>query len=229
MAHFSEDEKLLKAFREGLDIHTWVASQAFDIPMEDVTKEMRDKAKAVGFGTIYGKTVYGFAKDWYSDQPDFMNEDGWIRKKYQKKAQEFLDRFFNAFPGVKKYINYTHAYCRKFEFVKTILGRLRRLPAINSDTDWKRSRAERQSVNSKIQGSAGDYIKLAGIELEDALEDYDSKQLLQVHDELVIEVPEHEDPEEIKEIVKDSMEDILPLKVEIIAEADIVDRWSFAK
>ena len=239
MAHFSGDEVLKEAFSKGVDVHSWVASHAFKVDMEEVTKDQRQKAKAVGFGTIYGKTVYGFANDWYGKEKDFIqkrvdgfgNKKEFVNKKYLDMAQSFLDDFFSAFPGVKRYMDYIAMVCMKYGYIRTLSGRKRRLPDIYSEESWLAARAKRQAVNSKIQGSAGDYIKLAQIKIERALEKSPHlgiAQIIQVHDELVLVSP-HESIEAGIKILKENMENIIPLGVDILTDPCCVERWGLAK
>lgn len=236
MAHFSEDPGLIEAFEKKVDIHEWVARKAFKIPDDQkVPKELRSKAKAVGFGTIYGKTIMGFAVDWYGHEKDFKMEVERhgkkklvIRQKYLDKAQEFINEVFTSFGGIKKYVDYIILYCKKYGFIKTIAGRKRRLPNIFSEELFIRSGAERQTVNSKIQGSAADIIKLAMIKIEKDLEGTGAGMIIQVHDELVITSPVKE-AEKVKDIVQYDMENIVKLRVEVIADPAIVNRWGEAK
>ena len=157
MAHFSKDKHLLDGFNEGLDIHTYVASKAFDVPYEEVTKDQRQNAKAVGFGTIFGKSAYGFALDWYSHYDDcvqgfFDNGMAKVNQKYLDKTQKFLDKFFNEFKGIKNYMNWCHAYARKYGYIRTMTGRKRPLQEIwSNDKSW-RNTAKRRAVNTRIQG-----------------------------------------------------------------------------
>lgn len=234
MAHFSEDIKMLEAFEKKVDIHTWVSSHAYNVPYDQVSKEMRQRGKAVGFGTIYGKTTFGFATDWYGREPDFevintRKGRKEINSKYLDLAQDFLDDFFSAFPGIKQYMEKVVEYCRKYGFVKTLVGRKRRLPDIWNSVDYFRSRAERQAVNTKIQGSAADFIKMAQIKLERELEGTGVEQILQVHDELVFTAPSVEVAEIVRPIIKEVMENIIKLKVEITTDPLVIDRWGKAK
>lgn len=238
MAHFSQDKHLMQAFIEGkVDIHTWVASKAFRVPIEEVSKDMRKKAKAVGFGTIFGKTVAGFAIDWYSKENDFWTTNlksgrAEPAQKYLNKAQKFLDDFFAAFDGLAGYIEHVHNFCYKYGYIKTMTGRKRRLPGIYSTKYFEVSRAKRQAVNSKIQGSAGDFIKIAQINIEDRLEEhpeFQATQILQVHDELVIKVDAPEYAADVLNLVKETMETAVKLSVPIIAEAACAYRWGHAK
>ncbi len=237
MTHFSKDEKMMEAIRNGEDIHTWVASNAYKVPMNEVTKDMRRRAKSVGFGTIYGKTPYGFAQDWYGGEPDFLvtkiirgTPKQVINQKYINRANEFLEeRFFGKFPGIKEYMEDIERYCRKYGYIRTLFGRKRRLPWIWSEDEWQQRRAKRQGVNAKIQGSAGGLIKLAQIKLEDFLEDKPITQVLQVHDEVVFYSPDIETTEKYLPEIKGIMENVVKLRVPITVDVDIVERWGFAK
>lgn len=233
MAHFSQDENLMTAFRENKDIHTWGAALVNKIDEEEVTKEMRQNTKAVNFGTIYGKTEYGYAMDWYSQQPDFiLGYDSYgnpkINEKYIKMVRQYLNDFFGEFPGVRDYMDYAEAYCKKYGFIKTLTGRRRRLPAIFSEKNWQRAKAKRQAVNTKIQGSAGDYIKMAQVLLERELWGKGVEQAIQIHDEIVFPVSK-EVAEKYKDRVKEIMENVVPLSVGIITEPSVVNSWGQVK
>lgn len=233
MAHFSGDPGLLEAFEKGVDIHTWVASKAFKIPYDKVTKDLRSKAKSIGFGTIYGKTVHGFASDWYGHERDFFKGidnrgNPKINPKYLNLAQGFLDDFFAAFQGVANYMDQVASLCYSYGYIKTMSGRRRRLPDIYAEKEWVAAKARRQAINTKIQGSSGDLIKLAQIHWEELTEGTGVEQVIQVHDE-VVNYASRENADQYLAILKNTMESVYPLKVQIISEADMVTRWGHAK
>lgn len=233
MAHFSNDPGLQRAFKDGVDIHTWVASKAFKVPLEKVTKDQRSRAKAVGFGVIYGKTDYGYAKDWYGHESDFIigyDDKGRevINEVYLKKTRVFIDSFFANFGGVKEYMEFMKNYCFKYGYIRTLTGRKRRLPGIYATNEWVKARAGRQAVNTKIQGSSGDYIKMAQIKLEEILEGTGIEQVIQVHDELIFTAPSLEVADEYAPVIQEVMENVVPLNVKIVAEPVITNTWGKA-
>lgn len=158
MAHLANEPSYIKAFEEGIDAHKNTASTVFDVPIDKVTKEQRQMAKAVNFGTIYGKTAYGFAVDWYSNEPDFWVPVDWNEQgrapsdKYLQKAQEFIDKYFERLPNVKAYIESRQKMAMKNGYVRTITGRKRRLPEVFSENRSVRNRAMRQAINVVDQG-----------------------------------------------------------------------------
>ena len=179
LAHLSEDPVLLDAFRKGEDIHTRTAAEVFGMHPGMQTGEVRRRAKAINFGIVYGQTPFGLAKE---------------LEISQKEAQEFIRRYFERYQGVKQFIDATIAETRKTQETRTMFGRLRQIPEINSRNPALRNFAERTAVNSPIQGTAADLIKLAMIRIHARLaqEGLKTKMLLQVHDELVFEVPHSE-------------------------------------
>ena len=195
-AHLTNDQTMIDGFIAGHDIHKYNASVINRCEIDKVSKEERRDAKAVSFGLVYGKTVRGFAIDWYGNEPDFWavppskkNEFGEINKKYLRKTQVVVDNFFNGFPEVAQGIQACHMYVQKYGFVKMITGRKRRLPEIFSLSNGIKNRAKRQAFNSKVQGSSADYLKMAMIKLERDLYEfqspdttYDIGLLCQVHD-----------------------------------------------
>lgn len=228
MAHFSNDENLLAAFKEGKDIHRWVAALSLGIDENDVTGGQRSDAKAVGFGTIYGKTPYGFTKDWYSDKEDLIigydpTGSPLLNENYIRESEEYIKKFFRAFPGVKEYIEKCEQQCFQNGYVRTLIGRKRRLPGIYSSKLSHKNKAKRQAVNTKIQGSAGDYIKMAQILLFREFHHKGIKQRIQVHDEIIASIPY--DMEEEVGRVKEVMENVVPLNVPIETEPMVVKSW----
>lgn len=211
MAHVSGDEGLIDAFRNGEDIHATTAAKVFGVPAAKVTREMRRKAKEVNFGIMYGIGAFGLASR--LDIP-------------QGEAKQIIDTYFERFPKVKEYIASTIAAARRDGYVSTLLGRRRYFPDINSRNFPVRSNAERQAINMPIQGTAADMIKLAMIRIDAALARGRSgaKMLLQVHDELVFEVPS-ERSGEVAETVKRGMEGALPLSVPVVVDVGIGKNW----
>lgn len=207
LAHLSGDDMLMQSFANGEDIHRRTASEVFHVPMEDVTADQRRTAKAVNFGIIYGQTDFGLSK-----------ELGISRRE----AQAYIDLYFSRYPLVQTFIHDTIAQAREQGYVSTMLGRRRYIKDINSRNRNLRQFAERTAVNSPIQGTAADIIKLAMLRCDRAIEDnrLDAKMLLQVHDELIFEVS-REDALALSRIVRRSMEEAVslnvPLKVDLKA------------
>lgn len=201
LAHFSEDEALRTAFKNGLDIHRHTASLIFQVDEDAVSQEMRDTAKRINFGIVYGMSSFGLAKD---------------LEIAPQAAQNFIDSYFLRYPGVKYFIEKQIKQVRISGYVQTLLGRRRYLPGIGSSNNALMSFAERQAVNSPIQGSAADMIKLAMVNLSLALKEkkLKSKLIMQIHDELVFEVINDEAPLMIN-LLRDKMENVYPLAVPI--------------
>ena len=211
LAHFSGDKNLIKAFKEGLDIHSFTASLVFGVKEKDVTKEMRSMAKTVNFGIIYGMSPYGLSQG---------------LKIEVDKAKEFIDSYFERYPDVRVFMEGLIEGARENGYVTTILGRRRYIPEINSSDMRMRSFAERTAINTPIQGSAADIIKVAMIAIQEKLtkKEFASKMILQVHDELVFDVVKDE-LKEVYKIVKDGMEDIIKLKVPVEAHIEAGKNW----
>ena len=210
LAHISGDVRLIQAFRDNVDIHTLTASKIFNTHEELVNYEMRRKAKAVNFGIIYGQTRYGLATS-LGISPF--------------EAQDFIDRYFETYPKIRQYMNNVLISAHQDGFVETILGRKRYLSdELNSRNGNIREFAERAAINAPIQGSAADLIKIAMIKLNEKLKDKKAKLILQVHDELILEVPD-EELEEISVIIKDAMENAMELSVPIVADVKIGKSW----
>ncbi|MBW2583220.1 MAG: DNA polymerase I [Deltaproteobacteria bacterium] len=205
LAHCSEDDILIQAFREDEDIHTRTACEVFQIEPESMTTELRRQAKAINFGIIYGMSAFGLSR-----QLDISN----------KMAKTYIDHYFARYQGVRRFMDQTITDARKTSRTSTLLGRIRLLPDIDSNNAMVRQAAERTAINTPIQGSAADLIKLAMIKVDDALrkKKLASAMLLTVHDELVFEVPPDE-LEELTRLVRGIMEGVwelqVPLKVNI--------------
>lgn len=216
LAHISGDEHLIAAFNEGEDIHTATAMRVFGIETpEDVTSNDRRNAKAVNFGIVYGISDFGLA-----------NNLGIPRKL----AKEYIETYFERYPGIKHYMETVIREAKDKGYVETLFKRRRELPDINSRNFNVRQFAERTAINSPIQGSAADILKIAMIHLDKALVEgnFKSKMLLQVHDEIVLEVPESEIPA-IQQLVKTTMESAIALKVPLLAEESYGKTWYDAK
>ena len=215
LAHISGDEKLTEAFKEGMDIHTRTAMDVFHVSAEEVTSNMRRHAKAVNFGIVYGISDYGLSQS---------------LKIARKEAGQFIERYFESFPGVKDYMDEIVKDAKLKGFVSTLMHRRRYLPDITSRNFNLRSFAERTAMNTPIQGSAADIIKKAMIDMADRLkqEGLQTRLLLQVHDELIFEAPP-EELEILKEIVPDVMENAAELKVPLKVDYSFGPTWFDAK
>ncbi len=213
LAHFSQDHTLLESFQRGEDIHKRTASEVFGVSIDQVTKEQRDLAKTTNFSIIYGVSAFGL-----SQSTNMSTQD----------AAMFIDIYFKRYPRVKSYIDEMIELARKQEFVTTLLGRRRYIPEIHSTNRQKREFAERTAMNTPIQGSAADLIKVVMIEIAEKLKNKKSKMIMQVHDELVFEVHK-EELVSIKEMVKDRMENTVHLEVPIKVDINVGQNWLEAK
>ena len=213
LAHMSGDANLIDAFNRGQDVHARTAAEVFGVPIDAVTAELRRKAKAVNFGIVYGISDYGLSQNLHITR---------------KEAGEYISRYFERYPGVKNFMDATVAKAREFGYVTTLFGRRRLLPAINSPNFNLRSFAERVAMNTPIQGTAADIIKLAMIRAEKNLRDFDSRIIIQVHDELVLEAKSNE-LAAVEKILRDAMENVVELSVPLTVEVHSGDNWSQAK
>lgn len=211
IASMSGDEGMIDAFNKNIDIHTATAARVFGVAIEDVTKEMRYKAKSVNFGLIYGQGAFGLAENLGISRTE---------------AKEIIDNYFTQFPGIRTYMNEVVESARNRGYVETLMGRRRYLRDINSANATVRSFAERNAINAPIQGTAADMIKMAMINVQKKLKagNYKSRMILQVHDELLFDVHKSE-LDELKELIKKEMQDAMPLKVPVIAEAGHGVSW----
>ena len=211
LAHVSGDENLISAFNSDVDVHSLTASKVFDVPVEQVTKEMRYKAKAVNFGIIYGQTRYGLAKA--LDIP-------------AQEAQNFIDKYFMTYPKVQAYMHNTVAFAYEHGFVETIFGRKRYLSELASPNRMIKEFAERAAINQPLQGTAADLIKMAMINVDKTFKENNlkSKMVMQVHDELVFEVVADE-LEQVKTIVKQEMQNVADLKVPLLVDINWGKSW----
>ncbi len=214
MAHLSGDEGLCAAFAEGLDIHRATAAEVFAEPLDRVTSEQRRSAKAINFGLIYGMSAFGLARQ--------LNLD-------RKQAQQYMDLYFERYPGVKGYMEATRELARERGYVQTLFGRRLYLPEINSRNGMRRQAAERAAINAPMQGSAADIIKRAMIDLDQWLlsSGIDAKMIMQVHDELVLEVAEAALDETLLQ-VKSLMSQAANLRVPLIVDTGIGENWEQA-
>jgi DNA polymerase-1 len=214
MAHISGDPGLLHAFSEGLDVHRTTASEVFAVPMSEVSSEQRRYAKVINFGLIYGMGAFGLASNLGIEQ---------------KAARDYIDRYFARFAGVKRYMDETRARAAEQGYVETLFGRRIYLPEIRGGNGPRRTAAERQAINAPMQGTAADLIKLAMIAVEAALDvpGRGTKMVMQVHDELVFEVPEAELDWARTEVPR-LMAGVAELKVPLLAEVGVGPNWDQA-
>jgi DNA polymerase-1 len=214
LAHYSKDEALLEAFTKGEDIHLRTAAEIFGIQPDKVTAEMRRQAKAINFGIIYGMSSFRLAKD--LDIP-------------QKTGQEIIERYFERYQGVRLYMEEMPKAGREQGFVATLFNRKRFLPDLKSRNRNIRQFAERTAINTPIQGSAADIIKIAMIAIDAELERraLPARMIMQVHDELVFE-GEADSAQEVAQLVQDEMESVASLEVPLVVEAGIGANWDEA-
>ena len=213
LAHLSGDEQLIDAFNHGEDIHAITASQILGIPVDEVTPAQRRDAKAVNFGIIYGISGYGLAENLSIPQ---------------YKAKEFINNYFVSHPKVRAFMDGCIKDAKERGYSLTMLGRRRNLSALYASNYMVRSSAERMAMNTPLQGSAADIIKIAMIRVEKRLENMKSKMILQIHDELIIDTAKDEE-EEVKKILSYEMEHAMKLSVPLIAEATSADNWGSLK
>ena len=215
LAHISDSKELIEAFKSGEDIHTTVASDIFEVPKSEVTKQMRRTAKAVIFGIVYGISGFGLGEN--------LNLN-------PKEAKKFIDKYLDLYPGVKRYMDEIVEEAHMFGSVRTLFGRKREIEELQNSNYMIRNAGERIALNTPIQGTSADIIKMAMIKIDKIMEEKNlkSKMLLQVHDELIFDVKE-EEKEIISEIVKNEMENITPLKVPLKVGMDYGKNWYDAK
>ncbi|MFM7723826.1 MAG: DNA polymerase I, partial [Bacteroidota bacterium] len=211
IAALSEDPSMIKAFREGLDIHAATAATVYKVPIGEVSREQRSAAKAVNFGIIYGQSAFGLAQNLGISRTE---------------AKGIIDAYFEQFGTIKSYMDHVISFAREHGYVETIMKRRRYLPDINSANAMVRGYAERNAINAPIQGSAADIIKMAMISVEKAMKAHalQSKMILQVHDELLFDVHLSEQ-ETMKALVKEAMESAVNLAVPMVVEMEIADNW----
>ncbi|MFL3654730.1 MAG: DNA polymerase I [Halioglobus sp.] len=214
MAHLSSDAGLLKAFNEGRDVHTATASEVFEVALEAVTTEQRRKAKAINFGLIYGMSAFGLAKQLHLGRHE---------------AQQYIERYFERYPGVADYMDRTRALAKEQGYVETLFGRRLYLPEINARNKMRVQAAERTAINAPMQGTAADIIKRAMLAVDDWLQQgkADARMIMQVHDELVFEVAADEvDP--VREQVCRLMSEAAELAIPLLVEAGVGNNWDEA-
>ena len=211
LAHISGDENMVKAFNNDEDIHREVASKVFDVPFEEVTKEQRSRAKAVNFGIVYGITSFGLAKQIGASR---------------KQAQEYIDNYLEKYSGIKAFMEESVEMAKQNGYVETLFGRRRNVPELKSSNFMMREFGKRVAMNTPIQGTAADIMKIAmnNVYKELKEKDIDAKLILQVHDELLIEASE-KDAEETKNILKNCMENAMKLKVPLKVELSEAQDW----
>ena len=214
MAHLSGDESLLTAFKEGKDIHRATAAEVFDVALEKVETEQRRAAKAINFGLIYGMSAFGLAKQ--------LNVT-----RYE--AQDYIDVYFERYPGVKQYMDNTREQAHETGYVETLFGRRLYLPEINSKNGMRQKYAERTAINAPMQGSAADIIKRAMIKVHNRLQNSELSALMimQVHDELVFEVPEGE-LDALRKLLHEEMESAANLNVPLLVDIGVGINWDEA-
>lgn len=215
LAHISNSKELIEAFKNGEDIHTQVASDIFEIPKEEVTKDMRRCAKAVIFGIVYGISGFGLGENLHLSPKD---------------AKKFIDKYLATYPGVKEYMDNIVSEAKIFGSVRTLFNRKRIIDELNNSNYLIRQQGERIALNTPIQGTSADIIKMAMIKINEELEknNFKSKMLLQVHDELIFDVVK-EEKEKLEELVKQVMENIVTLKVPLKVSTDLGTDWYEAK
>lgn len=212
MAHLSADPGLIEAYREGEDLHNYVGSKVFDVPVDEVTSELRRRVKAMSYGLVYGLSAFGLSQQLGIPA---------------REAKEIMESYFERFGGVKRYLDEVVVQARKDGYTSTVFGRRRYLPELNSDNRVARENAERAALNAPIQGTAADIIKVAMIRVDKALEGMASRVLLQVHDELVVEVATGE-TEEVQRILEREMDKAIELTVPLEVSVGVGKNWDAA-
>lgn len=214
LAHLTADVGLVAAFSSDVDIHTRTAGEVFGVPAEDVTREQRSAAKAINFGLMYGMGAFRLGRDLHISR---------------EQAQEYIDRYFERFPAVKGYMDQTMAFGREHGYVETIMGRRRYVPELRSRNFARRASAERAAINAPVQGTAADLIKLAMLKIDKRLraDSHQTKMLLQVHDELLFEVP-HSEIGTVESMVVSEMESVYELRVPLRVSAGHGNNWNEA-
>ncbi|MBC7671293.1 MAG: DNA polymerase I, partial [Polaromonas sp.] len=211
LAHLSGDPAFVAAFNSGGDIHRQTAALIFDVPLSDVTSEMRARAKTINFATIYGQGAHALSRQ---------------LKITHAEGKEFIDRYFERFRGVREYLDRSVEFARQHGYAETIFKRRRYIPELRERNFNIRAFGERTAANSPIQGSAADLIKIAMIHIRDRLLDerFSARMLLQVHDELVFEVP-YQELESVGVLVKDEMEHAASLSVPLLVDVGTGANW----
>lgn len=215
LAHMAEDKNLIAAYQHNADIHTATASQVFGVPVEQVTPLLRRNAKAVNFGIVYGISAFGLSQD--------LNIT-------RKEANEYIERYFATYPGIKAYLDGNVAFAKENGYVKTLYGRIRPIPELSSSNFMQRNFGERVAMNSAIQGTAADIIKIAMIRVSRRLreENLNSRLILQIHDELLVET-KLEEVEKVSDILREEMMGAADLKVPLLVDVEKGKTWYEAK
>ena len=215
LAHMVDEKGLIDAFNKETDVHTATAMSIFDVAEEDVTPLMRRQAKTVNFGIVYGISDFGL-----SEQLGVPVAE----------ARDFIARYYDKYPRIRTYMQELVEFCEKNGYVKTLCGRRREIPEIRDKNRMVREFGKRAAMNAPVQGSAADLIKIAMIRIDEAMKQagVKSRMILQVHDELIFEVPEDE-IDTMKSIITDGMEHAMELKVPLSAECSIGRNWYEAK
>ena len=214
LAHISGDEAMREAFRSGMDFHTVTASQVFGVPLEQVTPQMRSRAKAVNFGIVYGISAWALGNDIGVSTAE---------------AKSYMDAYYRRYSGVRSYMKEIVESAREKQYVETLFGRRRSLPELKSSNSATRGFGERVALNMPIQGTAADIIKLAMVNIDRRLRAQvpEAKLLLQVHDELIIEC-DREHAQEVMKLLKEEMENVVYLSVPLIVETNYAECWADA-
>ena len=214
MAHLSEDAGLIEAYASGEDLHNYVGSRVFDVPVDEVTPELRRRVKALSYGLVYGLSAFGLSQQ---------------LKISGGEAKRIMDNYFERFGGVKRYLDHVVEVAKQTGYTETLYGRRRYLPELNSSNRVARENAERAALNAPIQGTAADIIKLAMLRVDREItrQRLDSRVLLQVHDELVVEVAPGE-LEQMTELVEREMDAAAQLRVPLDVSAGTGDNWDLA-
>ena len=214
MAHLSSDPGLLDAFSRSEDVHRFTASEVFDCSPDDVTSDQRRHAKAINFGLMYGMSAFGLARTLQIEV---------------HQARDYIEQYFTRYPSVREFMDNVREQAREHKYVDTIFGRRVFLPDINASHYGRRQHSERAAINAPLQGSAADIMKLAMISVDAWLASSDSgaRMILQVHDELVLEVP-HGETDRVLDNIKHLMESAAKLHVPLVADAGIGTNWALA-
>ena len=215
LAHFSQDENLLNCFKNGVDVHASTASRVFNIPLDEVTSQQRSMAKSVNFGIIYGISDYGLAQNVHISP---------------KEAKEFINKYFQLYPTIKSYMDENVRLAKERGYATTLLGRIRYIPELNSATYMVRMFGERVAMNMPLQGSASDIIKMAMVNVQNRMdrEGLQSKLILQIHDELIVDT-KLEEKEKVEKILKEEMENVVQLNVPLTVGVGSGKSWFDAK
>ena len=211
LAHMSDDKNMIDAFNNHSDIHTKTASEVFKVPIDEVTPLMRSRAKAVNFGIVYGISDFSLSQD---------------LRITKKEASEYMEIYFDRYPKIKGYLESVKEEAKEKGYVLTVLNRRRFIPEIKSSNKIVKALGERLAMNAPIQGSAADIIKLAMVKVYNRMkrENLQSEMILQVHDELILNV-KHDELEIVKSLVKEEMENVLNMSVELEVDTNIGNTW----